>query len=94
MVETICTHYDVSKKEARLISLEVLEKLGLVSDQVNRSYPFQLSGGQVHGIFGGSWLLVPIYHNTGVWTAFILFSLSRSFFLSLFVPKLTRANFS
>jgi MATE family multidrug resistance protein len=40
------------------------------------------------------WLLVPIYHNTGVWISFILFSLSRSFFLSLFVPKLTRANFS
>ncbi|MFJ5760531.1 MATE family efflux transporter [Neobacillus sp. NPDC093182] len=40
------------------------------------------------------WLLVPIYHNTGVWVAFILFSLSRSFFLTLFVPKLTKANFS
>jgi multidrug resistance protein, MATE family len=40
------------------------------------------------------WLLVPIYHNTGVWITFVLFSLSRSFFLSLFVPKLTRANFS
>jgi multidrug resistance protein, MATE family len=36
------------------------------------------------------WLCVPLYQNHGLWMAFILFSLSRSFFLSLFVPKLTR----
>jgi peptide/nickel transport system ATP-binding protein len=50
MVETIRTHYNVSKKEARLISLEVLEKMGLVAEQVYRSYPFQLSGGQVQRV--------------------------------------------
>ncbi|MFE8702269.1 MATE family efflux transporter [Cytobacillus sp. FJAT-54145] len=39
------------------------------------------------------WLLVPVFNNHGLWIAFLLFSLSRSFFLSLFVPKLTRAKF-
>jgi MATE family multidrug resistance protein len=33
--------------------------------------------------------LVPVYGNHGVWIAFILFSLSRSVFLSLYVKKLT-----
>jgi MATE family multidrug resistance protein len=40
------------------------------------------------------WLLVPTIHNHGIWFAFVLFSLARSFFLSLFVPKLTRTKFS
>ncbi|MFC0470819.1 MATE family efflux transporter [Halalkalibacter kiskunsagensis] len=40
------------------------------------------------------WLFVPNYHNHGIWFAFVLFSLARSFFLSLFVPKLTRTKFS
>ncbi|WP_209124233.1 MATE family efflux transporter [Alkalihalobacillus sp. BA299] len=40
------------------------------------------------------WLFVPVYSNHGVWIAFVLFSFSRSFFLSLFIPKLTRTNFS
>ncbi|RSD24840.1 MATE family efflux transporter [Mesobacillus subterraneus] len=39
------------------------------------------------------WLCVPLYQNHGLWMAFVLFSLSRSFFLSLFVPKLTREKF-
>lgn len=39
------------------------------------------------------WLLVPSYQNHGLWIAFIGFSLSRSFFLSLFIPKLTRQKF-
>ena len=39
------------------------------------------------------WLCVPNYHNHGVWLAFVLFSLSRSVFLSLFIPKLTRTKF-
>jgi multidrug resistance protein, MATE family len=40
------------------------------------------------------WLFVPQYQNHGLWLAFVLFSLSRSFFLSLFVPKLTREKFT
>ncbi len=39
------------------------------------------------------WLFVPQYQNHGLWIAFVVFSLSRSFFLSLFIPKLTRAKF-
>jgi multidrug resistance protein, MATE family len=39
------------------------------------------------------WLFVPTYGNHGVWLAFTLFSLARSFFLSLFIPKLTRTAF-
>lgn len=39
------------------------------------------------------WLLPPIYHNHGVWFAFILFSLCRSVFLALYVPKLTSKSF-
>jgi MATE family multidrug resistance protein len=39
------------------------------------------------------WLFVPIYHNHGIWLAFVLFSFARSIFLSLFVPKLTRTRF-
>ncbi|TWI54101.1 MATE family efflux transporter [Halalkalibacter nanhaiisediminis] len=40
------------------------------------------------------WLFVPSFHNQGVWLSFVLFSLSRSLFLWLFVPKLTRVKFS
>ncbi|MGM0854061.1 MAG: MATE family efflux transporter [Bacillota bacterium] len=40
------------------------------------------------------WLSVPVLGNTGIWLSFILFSLARSFFLSLFVPKLGRLSFS
>ncbi|WP_078596375.1 MATE family efflux transporter [Evansella clarkii] len=39
------------------------------------------------------WLLEPLYGNHGIWIAFVLFSLARSVFLSLFVPKLTRSKF-
>ncbi|MDQ0252753.1 peptide/nickel transport system ATP-binding protein [Evansella vedderi] len=47
MAETIRTHHVVSKKEAKNISLQVLEEMGLDSKRVYSSYPFQLSGGQV-----------------------------------------------
>lgn len=40
------------------------------------------------------WLFVPLYQNHGLWIAFVVFSLSRSFFLWLFVPKLTREQFT
>jgi MATE family multidrug resistance protein len=40
------------------------------------------------------WLTIPIYDNNGVWLSFVIFSLSRSVFLWLFVPKLTRTKFS
>ncbi len=40
------------------------------------------------------WLLVPIYQNQGIWIAFILFSLGRSVFLWLHIPKLTVGKFS
>ncbi|OLO38027.1 MATE family efflux transporter [Alkalihalophilus pseudofirmus] len=43
---------------------------------------------------GALWWFVPMFHNHGVWIAFVLFSLGRSFFLWLFVPKLTRMKFS
>jgi multidrug resistance protein, MATE family len=39
------------------------------------------------------WLFVPQYQNHGLWIAFVVFSLSRSFFLSLFIPRLTREKF-
>ncbi|WP_078427773.1 ABC transporter ATP-binding protein [Alkalihalobacterium alkalinitrilicum] len=47
MVETICTHQAIHKKEAKSIAFRVLEEMGLEPDRVFRSYPFQLSGGQV-----------------------------------------------
>ncbi|PSL36373.1 MATE family multidrug resistance protein [Planomicrobium soli] len=34
--------------------------------------------------------LVPIFGNHGLWLAFIVFSLGRSFFLALYVPRLNR----
>ncbi|MDT8861404.1 MATE family efflux transporter [Alkalihalobacillus sp. MEB130] len=42
---------------------------------------------------GAIWLLVPLYQEHGIWIAFVLFSLSRSIFLSFYVPKLTRTQF-
>ncbi|WP_078596377.1 ABC transporter ATP-binding protein [Evansella clarkii] len=47
ITETIRTHYPIGKKEARNQALEVLGKMGLDSERVYCSYPFQLSGGQV-----------------------------------------------
>ncbi|WP_034741992.1 ABC transporter ATP-binding protein [Halalkalibacter wakoensis] len=47
MVETICTHQKVRKKEAQSIALQVLDKMGLEANRVFFSYPFQLSGGQL-----------------------------------------------
>lgn len=39
------------------------------------------------------WLFVPTLQNQGIWLAFVLFSLGRSFFLSLYLPKLQRLHF-
>ncbi|WP_170885480.1 MATE family efflux transporter [Bacillus alkalicellulosilyticus] len=39
------------------------------------------------------WTLVPLLGNTGLWIAFLTFSLGRSIFLSLYVPKVTRTIF-
>lgn len=39
------------------------------------------------------WLTAPVLGNTGMWLSFILFSSARSFFLSLFIPKLGRSSF-
>ncbi|MGD6831069.1 ABC transporter ATP-binding protein [Sutcliffiella halmapala] len=47
IVETICTHTKIRKKNAKEMTLEVLKEMGLEADRVYRSYPFQLSGGQV-----------------------------------------------
>ncbi len=47
LVETICTHEMIRKKEAKIIAFRVLEEMGLDSERVYKSYPFQLSGGQV-----------------------------------------------
>ncbi len=47
IMETIQAHHSLSKKEARKIALDVLTEMGLEAERVYRSYPFQLSGGQV-----------------------------------------------
>lgn len=47
MIETIRTHQRISKKAAKETALHVLEETGLDSERVFKSYPFQLSGGQV-----------------------------------------------
>ncbi|WP_246017872.1 ABC transporter ATP-binding protein [Mesobacillus subterraneus] len=47
MIETIRTHYKMTKNEAKSIALTVLEEMGLESKRVYDSYSFQLSGGQV-----------------------------------------------
>ncbi len=49
--EAITTHLDISKREAKARSLEVLEQAGLPNptDIVNR-YPFQLSGGMAQRV--------------------------------------------
>ncbi|MBM7661817.1 peptide/nickel transport system ATP-binding protein [Bacillus mesophilus] len=46
MVETIRTHQKMSKKEAKEVAYQVLEKMGLDSKKTYQRYPFQLSGGQ------------------------------------------------
>lgn len=38
-------------------------------------------------------ILVPNFHNHGLWLAFIVFSLGRSVFLAIFIPKLNRKLF-
>ncbi|WP_078556625.1 ABC transporter ATP-binding protein [Bacillus alkalicellulosilyticus] len=47
LVETIRTHEKLRKKEAKKLALHVLEEMGLDGERVYKSYPFQLSGGQV-----------------------------------------------
>lgn len=37
--------------------------------------------------------LVPHYNNHGLWAAFLIFSLGRSLFLAIFIPKLIRTLF-
>lgn len=46
MVEMICTHQNVSKEEARKISIESLRKVGIPNPESRMgSYPYELSGG-------------------------------------------------
>ncbi len=40
------------------------------------------------------WLFVPTLQNQGIWLAFVVFSLGRSIFLFLYLPKLQRLHFS
>ncbi|KPB03796.1 ABC transporter ATP-binding protein [Bacillus sp. CHD6a] len=47
IVETIQAHNPLSKKEAKTVALDVLGEMGLEAERVYKSYPFQLSGGQV-----------------------------------------------
>ena len=47
IIETIRAHNPLSKKEAKKVALDVLAEMGLEAERVYRSYPFQLSGGQV-----------------------------------------------
>ncbi|WP_374722433.1 hypothetical protein [Peribacillus tepidiphilus] len=37
---------------------------------------------------------VPIFNNHGLWLAFIMFSLGRSLFLAIYIPKLTQKLFN
>ena len=46
LVETICSHSQVSKKEAKALSVEWLNKVGLQGERIFNSYSFQISGGQ------------------------------------------------
>ncbi|WP_233499225.1 MATE family efflux transporter [Bacillus weihaiensis] len=39
------------------------------------------------------WFFVPVMQNHGIWLAFILFSFSRSFFLSVFIPRVGKGKF-
>ncbi|WP_088105748.1 MATE family efflux transporter [Halalkalibacter urbisdiaboli] len=43
--------------------------------------------------FGMLFLTVPVFGNHGVWFAFVMFSFSRSLFLSLYIPNLARTAF-
>lgn len=46
LVEVIRIHKDITKKEAKGLALEVLQRVNLPGEQVFESYPLQLSGGQ------------------------------------------------
>jgi oligopeptide/dipeptide ABC transporter ATP-binding protein len=46
MVEIIRIHKEVSKKEAKQIAIEALQRVKLPEERVFASYPFELSGGQ------------------------------------------------
>ena len=46
MVEMICAHQDISKKEARAMAVEALKKVGIPQPEKRMdSYPYELSGG-------------------------------------------------
>ncbi|ARK30872.1 ABC transporter ATP-binding protein [Halalkalibacter krulwichiae] len=47
IVETICAHQKIRKKEAQDLAIQSLHIMGLDSKRVYQSYSFQLSGGQV-----------------------------------------------
>jgi MATE family multidrug resistance protein len=38
-------------------------------------------------------IFIPVFHNHGLWLAFIIFSLGRSLFLAMYVPTLNRTLF-
>lgn len=46
LVEVIRIHKDITKKEAKGLALEALQRVNLPGERVLESYPFQLSGGQ------------------------------------------------
>lgn len=49
--ETITTHLDVSKQEARSRTIDVLRQIGLPEpDEIVKRYPFQLSGGMAQRV--------------------------------------------
>jgi len=49
--ETITTHLDVSKQEARSRTIDVLRQIGLPDpDEIVKRYPFQLSGGMAQRV--------------------------------------------
>ena len=41
-----------------------------------------------------AWILVPLYHNHGLWMAFIVYVLSRAFWLGIYLPGLCQTIFT
>jgi ABC-type dipeptide/oligopeptide/nickel transport system ATPase component len=58
LVEMLRTHHKYSYDRARSISMDWLEQVGLPADRVFKSYPFQLSGGQLQRVALASALMM------------------------------------
>jgi oligopeptide/dipeptide ABC transporter ATP-binding protein len=50
-IETVCSHRDIKRKEARRIGVEMLSRINIREpDRVMSQYPFQLSGGMLQRV--------------------------------------------